>query len=117
MVHFVCHGVFDVVSDGRVALADHGSASAQDSRMRLLRPCRQTSDPDRPRAWAEWPPAAPGRVRRAHASPEASTPLAKCLRRGREHTRLTGWEALSGSCDSHAGRRSAAKRTRGLAPG
>ena len=48
---------------------------------------------------------------------QASTTLAKCLRRGSEHPRLTGWEALS--VIRTPGWRSAtrvAKRTGGLAP-
>ena len=87
--------------------------------MRLLRPWMQNSDPDRPCAWANWPPAALGRGGRARAGPEALSPLAICLRHGREHTELTGWEALCRGCESHAGWRSAAgvaKRTGGLAP-
>ena len=79
--------------------------------MRLLRLWMQTSDPDRPYTWANWPPAALGR-----ASREESSPLAICRRHGREHAQLTGWEAVCGGCD-HAGWRSAAGVfTGGLAP-
>ena len=63
--------------------------------------------------------AALGRDRRARASQEESSPLATCRCHGRKHTQLTGWEALCGGCDSHAGWRSAAgvaRRTGGLAP-